>query len=118
LLHAIETPVVSGVQIQVVRLGPQVVRVHLRGNAGTGTAGLGRICGITWDITLDIDTSKFFPVVTYQGTHDGFPAYELYINNKELYTYNPGFPPYNFFHLSKLCGSMEVMIPTNVVVIN
>jgi hypothetical protein len=118
LLDTIKTPVVSGVDILVVRLGPQLVRVHLRGNAGTGTAGFGRICGISWDITLDIDTSGSFPVVRYQGTHDGFPAYELYINNKELYTYNPGLPPYNFFHLSKLCGSMEVVIPTNVVIIN
>jgi len=119
LLHAIDTPVLDGVQIIVLRIGPNQVRVHLRGNAGTGAAfGLGHWCNISWDATLEINTAGPRPTVVFQGSHDKFPAYEIYVNNQAIYTHSPGLPPYGKWDLFSLCGRMDVFIPRSFVIIN
>ena len=41
------------------------------------------------EATLDSSTSRVVWVAVIDGAHDGFPAYELYINREQVYTYMP-----------------------------
>jgi hypothetical protein len=41
---------------------------------------------IDWDITVTIDDSGNYEVT---GTHDKYPAYDIYINTTQAYTYDP-----------------------------
>jgi hypothetical protein len=114
-LEAVLFPIADDVRVTSTRVGPKHVRVRLRGDVGTGARsatdlGINPICGIGWDITIDIDTSGPTPRITRQGKHDGFPAYEVYVNNQSVYTYSPGPPPYDLRDLLKLCDPLDVTI--------
>ena len=43
--------------------------------------------GISYSITITID--KTLGTYSITGTHDGFPAYEIYINGKRVYQHDP-----------------------------
>lgn len=64
---------------------------------------------ITWSFWLTIDTSVQ-PRLRLEGKHDGFPAYEIYVNDKLLYNHHPGKPPYNLSELKKLADPMDVPV--------
>ena len=42
--------------------------------------------------------------------HDGFPAYELYVNGQTIYTYSPGPGPYGFGDILKLFPPLDVSV--------
>ncbi len=66
---------------------------------------------LDWDFTIEIDTSGGTPQWTLTGRHDGFPAYEIYLNDTEIYRYSPGSPPYEFLtHVRKLLGRKDVNV--------
>ncbi len=45
---------------------------------------------ISYSIVIIIDkTDPAAPKYSITGTHDGFPAYVIYINNKRVYQYDP-----------------------------
>lgn len=118
LFHGSAAPVLRGMQITSFWTGPQQVQVELRGNAGMGAApGVSRLCDISWNVILEIDASANPTTVKVRGQHDGFPAYDVYVNNLEIYTFWPGPLPYNLSNLRKLCGTMEETIPPKEVIL-
>jgi hypothetical protein len=87
------------------------VKVYLHGSAGQ-TAFVPS-ADISWHLTLVIDTRGSRPSCSLSGTHDGFPAYELYVNGKRIYTYWPGNPPYTVGDLKQLAPPEEEEVPDN-----
>ncbi|MGH9847201.1 MAG: hypothetical protein ACREEM_51550, partial [Blastocatellia bacterium] len=105
-LHDIKEPVKDMHIDDPVRLGPQTVSVRLHGHAGTSFPfRFLRPCPISWDLTVVIDSSGPKPTAKVTGAHDGFPAYEIYVNNHAVYTR----PPIKF---SRLCGKLDVSVDT------
>jgi hypothetical protein len=69
-----------------------IVVVRLHGGAKDPLVRLAVLeaAHIDWDFTFIIDFSGASPVYAFRGEHDGFPAYEVYINNQKVWTYDPG----------------------------
>lgn len=45
---------------------------------------------IDWEFWVTIDsTNESSPTYIFQGAHDGFPAYDIYINGKLIYGHDP-----------------------------
>jgi uncharacterized protein DUF3238 len=108
LLHARGTASTSNMHIDVTRVNGHQVKAHLYGGAGNPlVAGAP---AIDWDLTLTIDTSGATPHWTLTGAHDGFPAYEVYVNGQTLYTYSPGPGPYGFGDILKLFPPLDVNV--------
>jgi hypothetical protein len=82
----------SGMKIEPVWQGERKVKVHCVGHA---TNPLFSILGIPapaidYDVNIIIDfTDQEHPKYTLQGDHDGFPAYEFYINDSRIYEHDP-----------------------------
>jgi hypothetical protein len=75
-----------------IRLGPHRVFVRLR-TALVGGPRNRLIVGspsIDWDIGITIDTSGPEPIYEVAGVWDGYPAAELYINRRPVFTFTPG----------------------------
>ncbi len=106
LLHGAATASTSGMQIAVTRVGPERVRARLFGGAGNPLVF--GAPAIDWDFTIEIDVSGPSPQWTLNGAHDGFPAYEIYINGQTIYTYSPGTPPFGLGDLLKLFPPLDV----------
>jgi hypothetical protein len=90
------------------RRSSRAVRVHLSGEAKNPLTRFG--CGISYRATLDIGESSGGrrPWYVLGIDHDGFPAYEIYVNDQPIYTYKPsGWSPYSFSQVLTLCGDKE-----------
>ena len=112
LLVDIKEPIPNppDMHIDVKRTGPRTVRVHLFGNAGTGFPNrIIRPCPISWDFSLDVDVSGQRPTVAISGAHDGFPAYEIYVDDFRVYDYSI-LPPTSVAHLAPLCGPLDIPV--------
>lgn len=74
------------------KINNDIVTVRLYGGANDPLVKLGPIGApnIDWDFTFTIDFSTKRPYYKFTGAHDGFPAYEVYINEKLIYPYDPG----------------------------
>ena len=111
-------PHLSGTRIWAGWSGPNTVRVQLAGNAGTRLGfPLSLEYDISWFLDIVIDATGTRPTATLLGSsrHDGFPAYEIYVNGKSLYEHSPGQPPYGLSDLLKLGGEMEVVIAPRTI---
>jgi hypothetical protein len=109
LLHEQGTASTSSMHITVTPVSAQVVRVRLHGGASNPLVF--GAPNIDWDLTLTIDASSSPTRWTLTGAHDGFPAHEVYVNGKTLYTYDPGPPPYSFIpHLIRLFPPLDVEV--------
>jgi hypothetical protein len=108
LLHARGTASTSNMHVDVTRVNDHQVKAHLYGGAGNPLV-VGAPA-IDWDLTLTIDTSGTAPHWTLAGAHDGFPAYEVYVNGQTLYTYSPGPGPYGFGDIAKLFPPLDVNV--------
>jgi hypothetical protein len=111
LLHDVGTASNSGMHAVVTRTGEHQVSVHMFGGAGNPL-----VFGapeINWDFTITIDTSGSSTHWTIMGDHDGFPAYEVYINNNPIYTFSPGPGPYGLFDILKLFPPLDVNVNTS-----
>jgi Protein of unknown function (DUF3238) len=106
LWHAAATASDTNMHITVSRINDHAVSAHLFGGASNPLV-VGA-CDISWDFTIRIDTSGSRPFWTVIGMHDGFPAYEIYINGTSAYMYHPGPEPYTTQDLSQLCGGLEI----------
>jgi hypothetical protein len=71
-----------------VTIKDKVVRVQLKGGARDPL--LKPSAAIDWDFTFVIDFSGTVSTYTFKGKHDGFPAYDVYINDDAVWTYDPG----------------------------
>ena len=105
LLHETGLASTGNMHIEVSRTGPHEVRVHLFGGAGNPLV-FGS-CSIDWDLTLTINTAGATPQYTLTGRHDGFPAYEVYVNGTPIYLFDPGPQPYGLGDLLRLCGTLD-----------
>ncbi len=52
--------------------------------------------GIDWKIEITIDRRSGKEVINVDGSHDGFPAYELDVNGKNIYNFDPYYPGQGF----------------------
>lgn len=110
LFHDAATASNASMSVAVSRLTADSVQLELDGGPGNPLSLAARSFGtLDWDFTITIDTSTGTPEWTLTGRHDGFPAYEIYINDTEIYRHFPGAPPYTFRdHVSKLLGRLDV----------
>lgn len=81
--------------------GQGSVLVWLRG--GPGNPLVHPSCDIDWNLFLRLTDTEDGVVWALVGSHDSFPAYEIYINGEEIYRHDPGPPPYGFLDLLGLC---------------
>ena len=98
--------------LTVTRLNMDAVEIKMDGGPANPLAIFAEGFGsLDWDFTIGIDTSGGTPQWTLTGRHDGFPAYEIYLNDTEIYRYSPGSPPYEFLtHVRKLLGRKDVNV--------
>jgi hypothetical protein len=112
LFHDSATAGPDSMVVQIDRVNADTVQVDLDGGPGMPLSTAAQVFGtLDWDFTITIDTSSGMPEWTLTGEHDGFPAYELYINDTEIYRYSPGPAPYSFFtQVRKLLGPLDVEV--------
>ncbi|MGQ0594328.1 MAG: PKD domain-containing protein [Gammaproteobacteria bacterium] len=111
LFHQTDKAKNTQMKIRVRRIGPNTVRAHLFGGAGNPLLAFSP--PINWDFTIDINTAGPKPSWTLSGAHDGFPAFEIYINNHPIYPnggYDPGPRPYTTAQIIKLAGRLDVPV--------
>jgi hypothetical protein len=78
-----------------------IVAVLLRG--GPGNPLVRPSCDIDWNLNLQLREEGGATNYVLSGVHDGFPAYELYVNGHEIYRFDPGPGPFSFADLLRLC---------------
>jgi hypothetical protein len=114
LFHQAATALITdgnGMEVTVERINEHKVTIHLTGGPGNPLNTAAKLgANLDWDYTITIDTSADKPNWTLKGAHDGFPAYEIYINDQEIYTYSPGTPPFTFSNTIKLSGPLDVPV--------
>ena len=79
------------------------VLVRLKGGPGNPLARPN--CDIDWDLQLQITDDGTTTTYQLTGAHDGFPAYELYVNGQAIYQYSPG-----SHGLTALCGGLDAHV--------
>lgn len=78
----------ADMHVSVTRSGARRLRVMLQGSAANPLVFSAP--AIDWNIIIDIDaTDRGRPKYTVTGSHDGFPAYELYLFDQRIYAYDP-----------------------------
>jgi hypothetical protein len=113
LFHDAATAEPDDMVVTVTRQTADSVQVDLDGGPSNPLIPFyGRPFGsLDWDFTITIDTSTGTPEWTLTGRHDGFPAYEIYINDMEIYRYSPGPAPYDFVtQVRKLFPPLDVNV--------
>jgi hypothetical protein len=107
LLHDTGRASNSGMSVTAQRLSDTKVEVALNGAVGNPLV----FSAPTTDWLLKVVIDEAASTWTLTGDHDGFPAYEVYINSQPMYTFSPGSPPYSFVKdVSKLFPPMEVSV--------
>lgn len=91
-LHQKKRASTDGMRTTVCRLSDMAVEIRLRGSADNPLAT--PAASIDWDLTLTIDVSGGTPKWTLKGTHNNFPAYELFVNGQKIHGHSPGDPPF------------------------
>lgn len=109
--HLAETDLMD---VAVTRTGPKTVNIRFGGALDSPLAGPAQVLGaIDWEFTLTLDSSVEPGRWTLSGAHDGFPAYEIYINGIEVYRHDPGLPPYEFARdVRKLLPPLDITVAT------
>jgi len=95
LLHERQKASADDMKVEVSRISPKKVEANL-----TGAISLPLLRGafdINWDLRITIDETTIPAKITLEGTQDGFPAYELYVNEHPLLQTSPGPGPYSSF---------------------
>ncbi len=122
LLHAIATASNKDMHVDVRRINDMQTSVHMYGASklpfdpeafypfNRQVAPFLKAADIDWDFTIVVDTSSDIKTYSLKGKHDGFPAYEIYINGKPIYTRSPGPGPYSLNQILSLFAPMEVSV--------
>jgi hypothetical protein len=90
LLHEVATETEPDADVEVRRETAHKVCARFEADVATP------LFSLSWAITLEldicVDTSSGKPKYSVSGAHDGFPAYEIFIDDKQIYGCDPG-PP-------------------------
>lgn len=107
--HLAETDLMD---VTVTRTGLKSLEIHFSGTLDSPMVGPAQVLGaIDWDFTLTLDDTVEPGAWTLSGAHDGFPAYEIYINGEQIYRHDPGPPPYDFAkNVRKLLPPLDVEV--------
>jgi len=106
LLHQVGQGSTANMHITVSRIDSKTVTVRLFGKAANPLVFLSEeLATIDWDFEITVTTAGPKPEWRLSGKHDGFPAYEIYINNHPIYLRSPGpadntgqlLPPFDVF---------------------
>lgn len=103
LLHEVDTASNADMSVTPLAGGENSVLVWLQGGPGNPLAHPS--CDIDWNLFLRLTDTDEGTVWALVGSHDSFPAYEIYVNGEEIYRHDPGPPPYGFFDLLGLCSN-------------
>ena len=112
LFHQANLAETDLMDIEVARTGPNSLEIRFRGTLHNPLVGPSEVLGaIDWDFAMTLDASADPVQWTLNGAHDGFPAYEIYVNGETVYQYDPGVPPYEFSrHVRKLLPPLDVAV--------
>lgn len=107
--HLAETDLMD---VAVTRTGPKTLDIRFSGTLDSPLAGPAQVLGaIDWEFTLTLDNTVEPGRWTLSGAHDGFPAYEIYINGTPVYQHDPGAPPYDFARdVRKLLPPLDIAV--------
>lgn len=109
LLHDRDTASSADMSVQSVQpVANGTVVVRLRG--GPGNPLVRGSCDIDWALTLRITDDGTTATYELTGNHDGFPAYEMYVNGQPILQYHPGQAERG---LLALCGGRDVSVQTS-----
>lgn len=112
LFHDAATAPPDNMSVTVNRSGPKAVLIEMKGGPANPLSTLAKLLGtLDWHFRITIDAASGTPVWTLSGAHDGFPAYEIYINDMPIYIFSPGVPPYSVRQVSALSGRLDIKIP-------
>lgn len=106
LLHDRDTA--SNADMSVQSLGPVsngTVRIRLSGGPGNPLVRFS--CDIDWNLSLTLTDDGTATSYQLVGNHDGFPAYEVYVDGHAIYRYDPGAADRG---LMSLCGGRDVSV--------
>ena len=112
LQEAIGQASTSNMHIDVQRLDSQTVQIELSGSASNPLSLLGSAFGkIDWDLIIELETDELTGATSWDilGAHDGFPAYEIYINGTRIHKHDPGPAPYSIRQVLKLSGTLDIV---------
>ena len=114
LFNGAELPETDLMDVTVTRIDDTTVAARLRGTVETPIAGQASVLGaIDWDITVTLHKQGRQVSWTVGGLHDGFPAFEIYVNGKPVYAADTGPQPYGFADtVRKLLPPMDVTMAT------
>jgi hypothetical protein len=91
-------------KLTVTRRSARIVDVRFEGDVRNPLVPPEFTPGITWDFFVTIDvTNPTIPRYRVQGDHDGFPAYELYVEHRRVHH----FAPESADEIDKLFGEMD-----------
>ncbi len=115
LFHNSRTAQPNFMVIDVSRLTPTKLQIDLDGGPGMPLSVAAQMLAtLDWDFTITIDTQIAPPEWTLTGRHDGFPAYELYINDGtdtvQIYTHSPGEPPFTAGDAMALLPPLDINV--------
>jgi hypothetical protein len=111
LLHAVGKATTEDMRIAVNRVGPKQVLARFVGHAANPLVFTpDPSFGISWDLTVTVNAQGEKPQVTVLGDHDGFPAYEVFVNDVRVYGWEPVPFPYSFVDTLALLPPMEVPV--------
>lgn len=88
LWHQSGTAAADGWSAEVLRIGPRGVQVRLTAAAAVPITQL-PAPAIDWDVIITVEDTPAGPRFTVGGASDCFPAYEAYVNNKQVLGFLP-----------------------------
>lgn len=98
-LHQMKRAATDGMLTIVRRRSDSSVEIHVLGSADNPLVAS---ASIDWDLTLTIDVAGGEPHWTLEGTHNNFPAYEIFVNGQKVHGHSPGSPPFGVMDLVTL----------------
>jgi hypothetical protein len=112
LFHRAHLAETDRMDVSVTRTSPKTLQIRFSGTLDSPLVGPAQVLGaIDWDFTLTLDKTFETGVWTLSGAHDGFPAYEIYVDGQPVYRHDPGAPPYDFARdVRKLLPPLDVEV--------
>jgi branched-chain amino acid transport system substrate-binding protein len=81
----------SDIEVETESFADDEIVIHIRGGAGNPLLPEA-FPPVDWDLEVTLDFSVEEPGFHVRGLHDGFPAFEVYVNDELAYGFDPGAP--------------------------
>ena len=91
LLNRRASALASDIEVETEPLADDKIVIHIRGGAGNPLLPEA-FPPVDWDLEVTLDFSLAEPGFRVRGAHDGFPAFEVYVNDELAYGFDPGAP--------------------------